>query len=94
MKSAYELAMERLRESDPDPQPLSDSQKKQLAEIENKFKARKAEREIFLKKQLDHARRQGQFEELQKIERQINDEKDRHEREMEAEKDKVRSSHP
>lgn len=92
MKSAYELAMERLRESDPDPNPLSDEQKKQLADIDRKFKARKAEREIFLQKQLESARRQGQFDELKKIERQIHDEMERLDQEMEAEKDKVRSA--
>ncbi len=43
MKSAYEIAMERLRaESGPD-KKLSDAQRAEIASIENKYKARIAE---------------------------------------------------
>ena len=47
MKSAYELAMERLEQSAPQ-KKLTDEQKAQIAEIESKFKAKIAEREVFL----------------------------------------------
>ena len=48
MKSAYELAMERMGGGDE--KPLTDQQKEQIAEIDSKFKAKIAERKIFLKK--------------------------------------------
>ena len=47
MKSAYELAMERLERSAPSV-TLSDEQKAQLAEIDSSFKAKIAEKELFL----------------------------------------------
>ena len=49
MKSAYELAMERLAKSDPSAGPLTAGQKAQLAEIDRVYKGKWAEREIFLK---------------------------------------------
>lgn len=43
MKSAYELAMERLNKEDPNAnKPLSDEQKTQLAEIDERYKAKKS----------------------------------------------------
>jgi hypothetical protein len=54
MKSAYELAMERLAKSDPDAnKPLSAEKKARLADIDVVYKGKVAEREIFLKQQLD-----------------------------------------
>ena len=47
MKSAYELAMERMGGSD---QSLSDEQKKAISEIDAKYKAKIAEKKIFLEK--------------------------------------------
>lgn len=93
MKSAYELAMERLAKSDPQGNaPLSAAQKSRLAEIDTLYKGRLAEREIFLKKQLDEAYAAQNAEEVQKIDRQIADERARLEEEREAEKDQVRRS--
>ena len=48
MKSAYELAMERLQQKAPTV-VLTDEQKQQIAEIESTFKARIAEKELFLR---------------------------------------------
>ena len=48
MKSAYELAMERMGGGDDN--PLTDEQKEQIAEIDTKYKAKIAERKIFSKK--------------------------------------------
>ena len=48
MKSAYELAMERLERQAPTRQ-LSEEQKSAIAEIESTYRARLAERELFLK---------------------------------------------
>ena len=47
MKSAYELAMERLEKSAPT-LTLTDAQKAQMAEIDSTYKARIAEKELFL----------------------------------------------
>ncbi len=48
MKSAYELAMERLSKASPTVK-LSDAQKKEIAELESQYAARIAAREIALK---------------------------------------------
>ena len=49
MKSAYELAMERLAKSDPEhaPRALSESEKRALAGIESRYQAKLAGRELF-----------------------------------------------
>lgn len=92
MKSAYELAMERLQAEDPDSTPaLSDEQREEIAEISKRYQAKIAEREIFLNKQLVDARSKGEFNEIESIGKQIASEKARLEEEMEAEKEKVRN---
>ena len=47
MKSAYELAMERLAKSEP-ALNVTDEQRAAIGEIDDKFKAKIAERELFL----------------------------------------------
>lgn len=91
MKSAYEIAMERLRDTDPDYKPLSEKQKKALAEIEKQYKAKIAEREIFLKDKLQAARANGRQDEFQKLERQLADDRIVLEEEMEAKKNRIRN---
>ena len=91
MKSAYELAMERLAKSDPDAgKPLSAEQKDRLAEIDRVYQGKLAEREIFLKKQLNDAYADQKGEEVQKIKQQIVSERARLEEEREEEKERVR----
>ena len=63
MKSAYELAMERLAKGQP-VVTLTDDQKNQLAEIDSQFKARIAEKELFLKGEIAKAKTAGKFEEI------------------------------
>ncbi len=93
MKSAYELAMERLNASDPDAvKPLTEQQKNELSEIDQRYKAKKAEREIFLNKQLEEALLKGEIEEAENITKQISNEKLRLEDEREEEKNKIRNS--
>jgi predicted DNA-binding transcriptional regulator len=92
MKSAYELAMERLAKSDPTARPkLNADQKTRLAEVDQVYKGKLAEREIFLRQQLDQAYAAQNAEEVQKINREIAGEKARLEEEREAEKDKIRA---
>jgi len=91
MKSAYELAMERLAKSDPDSgKPLSAEQKARLADIDLVYKGKIAEREIFLKKQLNEALADGKYEESEKISQQLSSERARLDEEREEEKERVR----
>ena len=92
MKSAYELAMERLAKSDPaGTKPLSGEQKARLAEIDRVYQGRIAEREIFLKQRLQEALAARNPDEIEKVKQQIASEKARLEEEREAEKDRVRT---
>ena len=91
MKSAYELAMERLKASDPEAAPpLTPEQKSALAEIDRVYQGRIAEREIFLRKHLDDMLAADNREEAEKIKKQLASEKARLEEEKETEKQKVR----
>jgi len=91
MKSSYELAMERLAKSDPAASaPLTKEQKTRLAEIDRVYQGKLAEREIFLKKQLDDAFAAQKADEIDKIKQQIASERARLEEDREAEKEKVR----
>lgn len=91
MKSAYELAMERLAKSDPDAaKPLSAEQKNRLAELDKVYQGKIAEREIFLRQKLDAALAEGNADEADQIRQQIASEKARLEEDREAEKDAVR----
>ena len=90
MKSAYELAMERLAKSDPSTAKLDPEQKVRLAEIDRIYQGRIAEREIFLKQQLQAALAGRKLEEADKIRQQISSEKAKLEEEREDEKERVR----
>jgi hypothetical protein len=90
MKSAYELAMERLKATEPDSAPLTAEQKDRLAELDSRYKAKIAEREIFLRKALDEAQSRGEVEEIDKIRQQMVNERSRLEDERETEKERVR----
>jgi len=91
MKSAYELAMERLSKSDPNTdKPLSAEQKARLGDIDSLYKGKIAEREIFLKKQLNEVMADGKYEEIEKITKQMAGERARLEEEREEEKERVR----
>lgn len=93
MKSAYELAMERLREQDPEAaneKPLTEAQKQALAEIDRKYQARLAERETLLDKALREAREKGDREAVAQIGEQRRHERLRLEEDREDEKNKIR----
>ena len=91
MKSAYELAMDRLAKSDPGAnKPLTAEKKALLAEIDRVYTGKLAEREIFLKKQLDEAWAARNAEEVEKVKKQLVNERVRIEEERGAEKDGVR----
>jgi hypothetical protein len=92
MKSAYELAMERLNAAEPArSKPLTGAQKTALAGIDARYKAKVAEREMFLRKALEEVLERGETEEAERIRAQMTSERARLEEEREAEKERVRS---
>jgi hypothetical protein len=91
MKSAYELAMERLNKTAPTVK-LTDSQKKQLAELDSKYAAKIAERELFLKSELSKAISAGEYDEIEKLEKQLLSERKTLQAELEEKKEQVRNA--
>lgn len=90
MKSAYELAMERLNKTAPAAK-VTETQKKKLAELDAKYAAKIAEREIFVKGELGKAMAKGEYEEMEKLEKQlVSDRKSLH-AELEEKKEKIRA---
>ena len=90
MKSAYELAMERLQKTSPS-LSLTEDQKKELAAIDSKYRAKIAERELFLNEQIRKAQAEGKVEEVESLEKQLTSEARRLRDECEAEKGKLRT---
>ena len=90
MKSAYELAMERLNKQTPVIK-LSAAQKQQIAELESKYKAKVAEREIGLKDAIDQSAAKGDFEEMGKLQQQLVHEKRKLAAELEEKKEAIRA---
>ncbi len=66
MKTAYELAMERLGKTSPIVK-LSDEQKKEIAELESKYAAKIAERELFLKGEIVKAIDRGEDQAVEQL---------------------------
>lgn len=92
MKSAYELAMERLAAGDEDRKVITEEQKAQFAEIDEKYKAKIAEREVFLTPKMVAAKARGNVSEAADISKQLASEKARLEEEREEKKDAVRNA--
>jgi len=91
MKSAYELAIERLAKASPTV-VLTDEQKKQLADIDSTYKAKIAEKELFLRDEIRKAQAAGNFDEVEKLEKQLSSEIARLRQDCEAKKEKLRAS--
>lgn len=89
MKSAYELAMERLNKTSPTTK-LTAEQKKDIAELESKFAAKIAEREIALKDEISAAATKGDFEAVDKLEKQLVLERKKLQSDLEEKKERVR----
>ena len=90
MKSAYELAMERLEKQAPTAR-LTEEQRKEIAEIDSTHRAKTAEREVFLKDQIAKALAAGQTGEVEALEKQLASELRRIKEDCEAKKEKVRA---
>ena len=91
MKSAYELAMERLQKTSPS-LSLTEEQKKELAEIDSKYRAKIAEKELFLRDQIRKAQTEGKADDIDSLEKQLALDVRRLQEESEAAKEKLRSS--
>lgn len=91
MKSSFELAMERLNKQGPVVKTTA-AQKKELAELDSRYAAKIAERELFLKGELATAAGKGDYEAYQQLEKQLVSERKTLSAELEEKKEKVRQS--
>ena len=89
MKSAYELAMERLNKASPTVK-LTEVQKKQLAELDSKYAAKTAEREIALKDEIMKAAESGEGEKVEQLQQQLAKERKKLQAELEEKKEVLR----
>jgi hypothetical protein len=89
MKTAYELAMERLSKDSPAVK-LTDKQKKQLAELDSECLAKIADRELFLKGEITKAVDKGDMEAVEQLEKQLVSDRKSLRAEFEEKKEKVR----
>ncbi|MFO1497552.1 MAG: hypothetical protein U1G07_04010 [Verrucomicrobiota bacterium] len=90
MKSAYELAMERLNRTAPAAK-LTSEQKTALAELDSKYAAKIAEREIFLKAEIEKAAGKGDFESMEQFQQQLVRDRKSLQAELEEKKEEVRT---
>jgi len=89
MKSSYELAMERLNKTAP-ASKLTTAQKKQLAELDSKYTAKIAEREIALKGEINAAQAAGDGEKFETLQRQLTAERNNLRADLEEKKETIR----
>ena len=87
MKSAYELAMERLSKSAPSVK-LTAAQKAQIAELESQIAAKIAGREIAMQSEIVKAG--GDFEKTEELRQQLAQDKKKFQAELEAKKESIR----
>ncbi len=83
--------MERLEKRAPSV-ALTDEQKQQIAEIDSTFKARIAEKELFLKDQISQAQSEGKTEEAESLQRQLMIDIRRLQEDAETKKEKLRAN--
>jgi hypothetical protein len=90
MKSSYELAMERLNKVAP-ANKLTSAQKQQLAELDSKYAAKIAGREIALQDEIAKVTLAGDLEKAEMLQQQLVKERKSLQAELEEKKDLVRS---
>jgi hypothetical protein len=91
MKSAYELAMERLSKNSPTV-VLTEEQKREIADLESRCQAKIAERELFLKGEIAKAIDKGDQEAIAQLEKQLVSDRKSLRADCEEKKDKVRQA--
>ena len=90
MKSAYELAMEKLEKESAVPK-VTDDMKAELAELDNLYQSKLAEREVFLGGKIAEAELAGDFEALEQLQRELISDKKTLAAELEEKKEAVRN---
>jgi hypothetical protein len=90
MKSAYELAMERLNKQSPTVK-LTAAQKAEIAEAEKITKAKIAERELAMKNEMDGAAEKQDFDAMFAAEERFKAEKKKLEAKLDETKDAIRN---
>ena len=91
MKTAYELAMERLVSKEPE-RKLSPEQKKKLAEVDETYRAKIAERETCLGAKIAGAQAAGAFEEAEVLREELGRDLRGIREEWEQKKEKARAA--
>lgn len=92
-KSAFELAMERLRSKDSAAeQKLTDEQKQAIAAVRREYAARRAEHELTHKSAVQRAIERGDMERLQQLEEEDYRERRRLDEREEAEVRRIRDA--
>lgn len=91
MKSAYELAMERLAKTEPSPK-LTDAQRVELSDITSRYEAKIAERQTFLQSKIDMAKATGDPNEAEELSTQLRRDLSTLREEMEARKNAIWNS--
>jgi len=82
--------MERLQKASPS-LTLTDEQKKELADIDSKYRAKIAEKELFLKEQIGKAQAEGKFDDVESLQKQLASDIRRLQEECEDKKQNLRS---
>ncbi|SPE56307.1 conserved hypothetical protein [Verrucomicrobia bacterium] len=89
MKTAYELAMERLAKTAPTIK-LTNDQKKEIAELESKCAAKIAERELFIQGEIVKAADRGDDEAIAQLQKELVSDRKSFLADLEQKKAKVR----
>jgi hypothetical protein len=89
MKSAYDLAMERLEKQSPTVK-LTEEQRSQLAEIDSLYKSRIAEKELLLNDLIRREQAAGKASEVESLQKQLASEIRRLSEECETKKERIR----
>jgi hypothetical protein len=71
---------------------LTEEQKKELAEIDSKYQAKIAEKELFLRDQIRKAQTEGKADDIDSLEKQLASDVRRLQEDCEAAKEKLRAS--
>ena len=70
---------------------LTDEQKRELAELDSKYRAKIAEKELFLKEQIRKAQIEGKTEDVESLQKQLTSEMRRLQEDCEARKERLRA---
>ena len=89
MKSAYDLAMEKLEKQSPTVK-LTEEQRSELAEIDSLYKSRIAEKELLLNDLIRREQAAGKASEVESLQKQLASEIRRLSEECETKKERIR----